>query len=287
MVTAFAIELLIALKEGERPSPGWWAERCRWGARRAGGMPPEVADLARLKPQRVTDPESGQRLARVTVPLPAELAWGRARELAHMLTSALGAEGHTLRAGGARLEEIPGDLPEKPEGELGPLAYSEARVCSRACLACVMSSESRLGCCAEGGAFSLADIGAALLAGDEQLVARVLALPGELDGEKWHPYLSGGRCVFHDRAQGCTLPPARMPLQCRTYLCAPDKLLPAHLLADYPGYVEALEEAEDFIADHMRLGGGVDFTSPLDKLKEAAARAFAAWGAASGEPGSR
>lgn len=107
----------------------------------------------------------------------------------------------------------------------------------------------------------------------------MLALPGERDDTTWRPYLKGGACQFHDPSCGCTLPPDRMPLQCRTYLCAPDLLLPAHLAADYPGYVEALEEAETFVEDHMYFESGVDFRSPPPALKEAAAKAFAAWAA--------
>lgn len=276
-MTAFSIELLIALEEGERPTAAWWTERARAGERRSGGWPPEIQNLDRLTCKAVTDPDSGERFAKVTLPLPAGTSWGRSRELAHLLTSALIAEGHTLMADGLRLDAIPGDLPDEHEGEMGPLTYTGARACSGTCLVCVFSSENRWGCCGEGMAWSLADLGSLLLAGDEELASRVLALPGEMDGEKWHPYRSGGICVFHDPSKGCTLPQSRMPLQCRTYLCAPEKLLPPNLLAEYEGYVDSLEEAEDFIGDHMRLKSGVDFDSPFGKLKEAAAKAFAAW----------
>lgn len=276
-MTAFHIELQIALEEGQRLTRAWWRGRAEESIRRAGGMPPEVADLLSLTPELVTDPDSGERFAQVAVPLSPEISWGRARELAHMLTSVLTAEGHTLRGDGLRLDEIPGELPEQHTGEFGPLIYAEARACSHTCLACVFSSESRWGCCGEGCAFSLADIGSLLLQGGDEFAARVLALPGQLDGVKWHPYLKGGICLFHDPSKGCTLQPNQMPLQCRTYLCAPEKLLPPDLLADYDGYVETLEEMEYFVEEHMRGESGVDFDSPFEKVKEAAAKAFAAW----------
>ncbi|HEY3366116.1 MAG TPA: hypothetical protein VGK74_13770 [Symbiobacteriaceae bacterium] len=278
-MAAYTLEIMIALEDGVLPTPDWWADRYRRGHVRAGGMPAEVADPARANVKPVTDPETGDRFARVRMPLPAGTNLGRARELAHMLTSVLAGEGWTLRNHGKRVETLPGESPGQPAGTLGGTGFSEARVCSDRCMDCVLSGDSRIGCCTEGAAFSLADIGAALLGGDDQLVAHCLALPGELDGVKWHPYLSAGRCTYHDRSCGCTLPPARMPLQCRTFLCMPEKLLPPALLADYEAYVESLEEAEDFIDEHMRREGGVDFASPPDALMAAAAKAFAAWAA--------
>jgi hypothetical protein len=194
-----------------------------------------------------------------------------------MLTSVLTAEGWTLRKDGQKDEALPGTYEGPLEGTIGGPGYTEARAYANRCLACVLCGESRIGCCTEGSAFSLADIGAALLAGDDAFVAKVLALPGEMDGVKWHPYLGAGRCVFHDRSCGCTLPQARMPLQCRTYLCLPEQLLPPDLLSGYSGYVDRLEEAEAFIEDHMHDVGGVNFRSPLDDIRVAAAVAFAAW----------
>jgi len=282
LVTAYTVDVVIAMEDGEQPSQDWWSSRYRWGAVRAGGMPIEVADplLAAVTPQ--TDPDTGDRFARVRFPIPKGTPLGRARELAHMLTSVLAAEGYTLRSRGKKVETLPGNRRGEPNGSLGATTFSEGRVCSEGCLACVFDTDTRLGCCGQGAAFSLADIGAALVDGDDQFVVNCLALPGERDGVKWHPYLAGGRCVYHDHDKGCTLTPARMPLQCRTYLCLPDRLLPPALLADYTAYVQTLDDAEEFIEEHMRLEGGVDFGSPLAALKKAAAAAF---GARSGQVG--
>lgn len=278
----YTVDVIIALEEGVEPTPAWWSERYRWGARRAGTMPPEVADPTLAALRRETDPDTGERFARVTLPLPAGIEQDRARELAHMLTSVLAAEGWTLRKRGKRDEALPGRYEGRLEGSFGGPGFTEGRVNADRCMACVLSGESRIGCCTEGAAFSLADIGAALLAGDTALVERVLALPGEMDGVKWHPYLGAGRCVFHDRSCGCTLPRDRMPLQCRTFLCLPEQLLPPELLVDYNGYVDALEEAEAFIEEHMHDVGNVTFRSPLAEIRAAAEKAFAAWEA--GEP---
>lgn len=273
----YTVDVIIALDENEEPTPSWWLARYSHGAQRAGTMPAEVADPALATLRRETDPDTGERFARVTLPLPADTVQGRARELAHMLTSVLTAEGWTLRTNGKRDEALPGTYEGRLEGTFGGPGFTEGRVNANRCMACVLSGESRIGCCTEGAAFSLVDIGAALLAGDTALVQRVLALPGEMDGVKWHPYLGAGRCVFHDRSCGCTLPRDRMPLQCRTFLCLPEQLLPPELLVDYNGYVDALEEAEFFIEEHMHDVSGVDFRSPLHDIRAAAAKAFAAW----------
>lgn len=274
----YTIDLLIALEKGERLTRPWWRRRYLGAAERAGGMPAEVAEPECVSLTRVTDPETGDRYARLTFPLPAQTDLARARELAHMLTSVLVGEGWTLRLDGERVETLPGSYDGEPRGELGPADFTAGRVCSDRCMACVMAGENRIGCCTEGSAFSLADLGAALLAGDESLVTRCLSLPGARDGDKWHPHLSGGKCVFHDPSRGCTLPPARMPLQCRTFLCSPGQLLPPAVLAEYDSYVDGLEEQEDFVSEHMRRSGA-DFGSPLPALKAAAARAFSAWAA--------
>jgi hypothetical protein len=273
----YTVDVIIALEEGEEPTPAWWLARFSHGAQRAGAMPAEVTDPALASLWSETDPDTGDRFARVTMPLPPDTVHGRARELAHMLTSILTAEGWTLRKNGERDEELPGTYEGRLEGTYGDPSFTEGRVNANRCMACVLSGESRIGCCTEGAAFSLADIGAALLAGNDELVTRVLTLPGEMDGVKWHPYLGAGRCVFHDRSCGCTLPRDRMPLQCRTFLCLPEQLLPPELLVDYNGYVDALEEAEAFIEEHMHDVGGVNFRSPLDEIRAAAAKAFAAW----------
>lgn len=273
----YTLDLMIALQEGEEPTQAWWDARYEWATRRAGGMPPEVAGNPPVTIREQEDPDNGDRFACVTITMPEGTGLGRTTELAHMLTSTLTAEGFTMRQGGKRVEIIPGEPTGPLEASFGGTEYTEARVCSGRCLACVFASEHRIGCCGEGSAFSLADIGSILLQGDEELARRVLALPGELDGVKWHPYLAGGACVFHDPSCGCTLPPDRMPLQCRTYLCYPDKLLTPDLAVDYGGFVDALEEEEMFVEEHMREQGGVDFDSPLDQIKEAAAKAFAAW----------
>ncbi len=276
-MAAYTLNLLIPLESGERLTRAWWAKRYEWGAVRAGGLPSEVTDPQAATLAKVTDPDTGDRYASVTFPLPQPTQPGRARELAHMLTSVFAADGYTLKLDGKRLQALPDDMPESPVGSLGGPDYSEARVCSEACLSCVYATENRFGCCTQGAAFSLADIGAMLLDGGDEFVARVLAMPGDLDGAKRQLHLSGGICVFHSPDRGCTLPLTRMPLQCRTYLCAPERLLPPEALADYNGYVDALEEAEDFVSEHMREEGGVDFDSPLDQIKEAARKAFAAW----------
>jgi hypothetical protein len=276
----YTIDIVIALAKGERLSKAWWLQRYRRGAVRAGGMPPEVADPLLATLRREVDLETGDRYGRVALPVPAGTSLCRARELAHMLSSVLAGEGYTLRAAGTPVETLPGEYAGQPAGTFGGAGFSEGRVCSDRCWACVKASESHPGCCSEGAAFSLADIGAALRDGDEEFVTSVLALPGEMDGVKWQPYLVGGRCRFHTDAVGCTLPPSRMPLQCRTYLCAPEQLLPPAMLAEYEAYVEALEEQEAFVEEHMRKEGGVDFTSPPRELKVAAVRAFAALEAA-------
>jgi hypothetical protein len=273
----YTIDLLMLLEEKERPTRTWWQQRYAAAITRAGGLPQEIPDLLPIKPARVTDPDSGDRFAKVTLPLAAGTGQPRAAELAHMLLSVFDAEGYTLRADGQRIEIIPGLGEAPPAGELGAVSYTGARVCSSACLNCCLSTDTRVGCCGQGSAFSLADIGASLMAGEEQMVADCLALPGRMDGVKWHPYLKGGICVYHSPDRGCTLPPTRMPLQCRIYLCMPERLLPPAAQAGYAGYVDALEEAEAFIEDHMRLESGVDFGSPLDALKTAAEKAFAAW----------
>ncbi|MFZ5622726.1 MAG: hypothetical protein ACOY5W_17045 [Pseudomonadota bacterium] len=272
----YTVDLLIALDEGEQLTRAWWQERYRRAAVRAGGMPDEIPGMSQASLARVTEPESGDPMARVRLELRGVSELARARELAHMLTSVLAAEGYTLRQDGLRLEPLPEEL-SLPVAYFEGDSFSEARVASPQCLPCALSCGSRTGCCTQGSAFSLADVGAALLAGDEPFVARVLALPGQMDGVKWHPHLAQGRCVFHDRSRGCTLPLARMPLQCRTYLCSPERLLPPDLLAGYEQYVDRLEEAEAFIEEHMRREGGVDFGSPLEAVREAAAEAFAAW----------
>lgn len=276
-MTPYTVDVVIALEDGEELSQDWWIERYYRAAVRAGGMPPETADPVRVTLRPETDPETGDQYVRVTLPLPAGTVLGRARELAHMLTSVLAGEGYTLRSKGKLVDAIPDDSDGPPTGELGGLGQTEGRVYSSKCLGCAFSCDSRLGCCGQGAAFSLADIGAALLDGAEVFVAKTLGLPGQREGEKWHPYLTGGRCVFHDASRGCTLERARMPLQCRTYLCAPERLLPPALSAEYESYVEALEMADTFVEQHMRLESGVDFDSPLPALKEAAAKAFAAW----------
>lgn len=273
----FTVEVLMALEEGDELTADWWAERWLKAVIRAGEMPSEVADPSLVGVEWETDAESGYDFVRATWPLPETTTLGRARELSHMLTSVFDAEGYTMREDGERVERLPGTAPDQPAGSLGELAYTEARVCSPRCMACIMTTETRIGCCSQGAAFSLADIGASLLAGEDRLVAEVLALPGARDGVKYHPHLAGGKCVYHDPNRGCTLPAARMPLQCRTYLCLPEQLLPRDVAAAYGDYVAGLEEAEEFISQHMREHGGVDFHSPLPELKEAAARAFAAW----------
>ncbi len=276
MATVFTVDVVILLNEGEEPSTEWWMERYTEAVRRAGGMPPELAEPQRARLRLEYDSEEDAEYVRVTLPLPAP-DLGRAQELCHMLASVLDAEGYTLKAGGRRVEEIPGEELPEPVGSLGDGTYAGARVYCQRCLNCALSTETKIACCGQGAAFSLADIGAILLTGDEALVRRVLALPGRRDGVKWHPYLSGGKCVFHDPSCGCILPADRMPLQCRTYLCAPLKLLPADLAEQYDGYVEGLEEQEYFVEEHMRNEGGVDFDSPLEAIREAAERAFAAW----------
>lgn len=277
-MTAYTVDILIALEEGERVTRRWWAGRLAWGTKRAGGgLPPEISNPLRAPLTRQTDPDTGECFACVTLTFEPGTGYGRCREVAHMLTSVLIAEGFTIRAGGRRVEAVPGEHTAPLEGEIGATGYAEARACASRCLTCVFSSEHRHGCCGQGSAFSLADIGSILLAGGEEFIAELLTLPGAMDGVKWHPYLSHGICVFHSPEKGCTLPADRMPLQCRTYLCLPDQLLPAHQLAQYTGYVDALEEAEAFVEDHMRLESGVDFGSPLAELKAAAARAFVAW----------
>jgi hypothetical protein len=278
-MTAYTIDIVMPLEKGKRLTQKWWAERYAAGATRAGGMPAEVAEPAVVRLRREDDPETGERYVRATFPMPAETGIGRTRELAHMLTSVLHAEGHTIRLDGEKQETVPGEVPAELVGHFGGVTYHEANVTSERCLTCVFCADTRIGCCGEGMAWSLADIGAVLLTGDFALVQRVLALPGQMDGVKWHPYLSAGKCVFHDPSCGCTLQRDRMPLQCRTYLCAPEQLLPAHLLANYTNYVDMLEEAEAFIEDHMREESGVDFSSPLPQLLEAAEKAFAAWDA--------
>lgn len=283
MATVYTIDVAIALNEGEELTPDWWIERYCWGAVRAGGMPPEVADPLLATLEWESDPDSGERFARISLQLPAGTSRGRANELSHMLTSQLAAVGYTLLEDGKPVTQLPGEQPAEPTGEFGGTQYTDARVCSHNCMACVVASDTRYACCTQGSAFSLADIGSALAAGDEAFVQRVLAQPGEMDGIKYQPYLRDGRCVFHDPSCGCTLPLARMPLQCRTYLCAPERLLPPDLLADYHGYVDALEEQEAFVEDHMRYKSKVDFGSPLDQVKEAAVKAFAAWAAGEGD----
>lgn len=277
LITAYTVDVIIALEDPAQLSMEWWADRYTRAAVRAGGMPAEIADplKAILTPQ--TDPETGDEFVCARLPLPPKVTFGRATELSHMLTSVFAAEGYTLRRDGERIDTIAGENNGEPTGEFGGPGYSEARVCSHRCYNCIIADDSRLGCCGQGGAWSLADIGSALLAGEEQLVADWLALPGERDGVKWHPYLQAGRCVYHDPSVGCTLPPARMPLQCRTYLCMPEQLLPPDLQDHYTQYVDRLEEVEAFVEEHMRQQGGVDFDSPLDQLKAAADKAFAAW----------
>lgn len=276
-MSGYTLNVLIALEEGERLTRAWWPRRYQWGDVRAGGMPPEVADPKNATVAKVTDPDTGDRYASVTFTLPPQTELGRARELAHLLTSMLAAEGYTLRQDGKRLDPVPDMGPAAPVGSLGDPEYTKARVCSDKCLTCVFMTETRWGCCSQGAGYSLADIGAALLDGEAEFVATLLALPGEQEGSKWQPYLKGGICVFHSPDKGCTLPLSRMPLQCRTYLCAPERLLPTEVLAEYKGYVDALDEAEEFIGEHMRYESGVDFDSPLAELKAAAAKAFAAW----------
>lgn|GEM_PF-2063551 len=276
MASAFAVEIVILLNEGEEPSTDWWMERYTEAVRRAGGMPPELAEPQRARLRLEYDPEEDAEYVRVTLPLPVS-DLGRAQELCHMLASVLDAEGYTLKAGGKRVEAIPGEELPEPVGTLGDGSYTGARVYCQRCLNCALSTETKVACCGQGAAFSLADIGAILLAGDEALVSRVLSLPGRRDGVKWHPYLRQGKCTFHDPSCGCTLPAEKMPLQCRTYLCAPLKLLPPDLAVEYEGYVEGLEDQEYFIEEHMRDEGGVDFDSPLHAIREAAQRAFEAW----------
>ncbi|HYF90831.1 MAG TPA: hypothetical protein VD969_01155 [Symbiobacteriaceae bacterium] len=278
-MTAYTVEIIMALQKGERVTRAWWDRRYAAGARRAGGMPAEIPPPGAADLTRETDPDTGDRYARASIPLPDGTSLGRARELAHTLTSVLVSEGYTLRADGKREDHIPGEDDGPSEGEFGGTDYTTARVCSGKCMACIFAGDARWGCCGEGCAWSLADIGAVLLAGNDELIANVLAQPGEMDGVKWHPNLKGGICVYHDPSRGCTLPPAHMPLQCRTYLCAPERLLPPDLLADYAGFVDGLEEQEAFVEDHMRLESDVDFGSSLDELRAAAARAFAAWAA--------
>lgn len=274
---AFTVDIVILLVDDEQVTHEWWHERYRKAVIRAGGMPPEVAAPTRATLWDETDPEHGDRYARVTLPLKARTTLPRARELSHLLTRVLDAEGYTLRQKGKPVELIPGDQNETPSGSIGDMAYSEARVCSGRCLGCIFSSETRIACCTQGCAFSLADIGAALIDGEDQFVQSCLQQPGEMDGMKWQPYLSNGKCIYHSPDRGCTLPPRRMPLQCRTYLCAPERLLPPELAADYQPYVDALEEAEMFIEEHMQFQSGVDMSSPLNELRAAARRAFAAW----------
>jgi hypothetical protein len=275
LATEYTIDVLIALEGRQRPTKDWWLKRYEWGAKRAGGMPPEVADPLLATRKYQTDPDTGEHFACITLPFPEGTSLARMNELAHMLSSCLTAEGYTLRHNGERFEIIPGM--GEPDGTLGAPGYSEARVYSPRCLSCVFACDNRFGCCTEGAAFSLADIGSVLLKGGEERVAQWLALPGEMDGVKWHPYLANGRCALHDPSVGCTLPTDLMPLQCRTYLCMPDKLLRPEALVDYEGYVDALEEAEAFIEDHMRQVSGVEIGSPLSAIKDAAAKAFAAW----------
>lgn len=280
MLIGYTIDVVIALSDDmEQPMEAWWADRFEQAVIRAGGMPAEVADPSQVKLQRQTDPDNGDQFACVTFPLPTATPMARARELAHMLISVLAADGYTLRRRGRRIERVSGKQEGDLEATLGDLAYTEARVYAKRCLGCVFASEHRIGCCGQGAAFSLADIGAALLAGDDEFVAQVLALPAYMDEEKWHTHLKGGACIFHDPSRGCTLPPNRMPLQCRTYLCAPEQLLPMEVLVDYTPYVDALDEAEAFIGDHMRDVSRVNFGSSIAELKEAAAKAFAAWAA--------
>jgi len=279
----YAVEVAIALRPGEELTADWWAERYFAGAVRAGGFPSELDKPVRVGLDLQTDPDTDEAFAIVSLPLPAGVSQGRARELAHLLTSVLQGEGFTLRLNGRRDVSLPSGFVGDSVGSVGSEAYGEARVYCERCLECVFSSESRVGCCTQGAAYSLADIGAALLRGEEEFVAAVLALPGEVDGAKWKPYMRGGRCLFHDPTCGCTLPRERMPMVCRTYLCAPALLLPAPLVGEYEGYVDALDEAEAFVGEHMRVESGVDFRSPLPSLTEAARKAFAAWSAGAGE----
>jgi len=276
-LTIYSVDIVMALEKGERVSRAWWARRLERATLRSGGLPSEIAEPLAANLWRETDPDTGERFARAELVLAEGTGLQRAREISHTLTSVLVSEGHTLRADGRREDLIPGEGEWAKEGEFGGTSYAEGRVCAGGCMTCIFASDSRWGCCGQGAAFSLADIGSILLAGDDELAAAVLAMPGEMDGIKWHPHLKGGICALHHPSQGCTLPKERMPLQCRTYLCAADRLLPADLHAQYEAYVDALEEAEAFVEDHMRLLSKVDFGSPLPELKAAAARAFAAW----------
>lgn len=274
----------MAVGAEEEPSAEWWLARWAWADVRAGGLPPEC-DLDRVSLRPEIDPENGDEYVRVMLSLPAETPLWRAQTLCHLLSSVLAGEGYTLRRGGEKVLEIPGIPAGLPlTASMGAPTYTEARVCGEGCNRCVRADLGGVTCCSEGSAFSLADIGSILLSGSHGLAADVLGRPGQSDGYKWEPHMREGRCVYHSRETGCTLPSSLMPLQCRTYLCQPERLLSPAQLAVYESYVERLEEQERFISNHMRQQGGVDFDSPLAEIRAAAEKAFAAWAAEEGRP---
>jgi len=267
----------MAVGENEELSAEWWLDRWAWADVRAGGLPPEC-DLDRVSLRPETDPESGDEYVRFILSLPPETPLWRAQTLSHLLSSVLAGEGYTLRQGRKIILDIPGIPHELPlTATMGSPTYTEARVCGEGCSRCVKADLGGVACCSEGSAFSLADIGSILLAGNEALAADVLGRPGKSDGYKWEPHMQDARCVYHSRETGCTLPAAQMPLQCRTYLCQPERLMTQEQLAAYEAYVEGLEGQERFISRHMREQGGVDFGSPLAAIMEAAEKAFSAW----------
>jgi hypothetical protein len=272
----------MAVGEGEEVSAEWWLNRWAWADVRAGGLPPEC-DLDRVSLRPETDPATGDEYVRFMLSLPPETPLWRVQTLCHLLSSVLAGEGYTLRLGRKLILDIPGIPDGLPlTAAVGSPTYTEARVCGEGCSRCVAADLGGVACCSEGSAFSLADIGSILLAGNEALAADVLGRPGQSDGYKWEPHMKEARCVYHSRETGCTLPAAQMPLQCRTYLCQPARLMTPEQLVAYEGYVERLEEQERFVSGHMREQGGVDFDSPLPAIRAAAEKAFAAWVAETG-----
>lgn len=84
------------------------------------------------------------------------------------------------------------------------------------------------GCCNWRAAWTLADLGQLVVAGEVEFLRELLARKDaeiRANGTELKIMGSWDKCAFHRAGTGCTLRVSQRPLLCRTFLCAPHRLL--------------------------------------------------------------
>jgi len=86
------------------------------------------------------------------------------------------------------------------------------------------------GCCNWRAAWTLADLGQLVIAGEGEFLRELLGrrdVEIRAGGTELKVMGSWDKCAFHRVGSGCTLRVSQRPLLCRTFLCDPQRLLAA------------------------------------------------------------